>query len=192
MDSLGHRVVDGALRFMAASGAARALAPVSRGRGVILMFHHVRPGPPPAFAPNGGLEITPELTTIVVGLTLYTTGFVAEIVRGGILSVGKGQWEAGRALGLRRGQILRLVVIPQMMRVIMPPLTSQYINVIKNSTLSIAVGYPDFLAIMGTVINKSSHAVEGVALILAVYLAINLSLSGLLNWYNRRVALVER
>lgn len=141
---------------------------------------------------RGGLEITPELTTIVVGLTLYTTGFIAEIVRAGILSVGKGQWEAGRALGLRRGQILRLVVVPQMMRVIMPPLTSQYINVVKNSTLSIAVGYPDFLAVMGTVINKSSHAVEGVALILAVYLAINLTLSGLLNWYNRRAALVER
>lgn len=141
---------------------------------------------------RGGLEITPELTTIVVGLTLYTTGFIAEIVRAGILSVGKGQWEAGHALGLRRGRILRLIVFPQMMRIIMPPLTSQYINIIKNSTLSIAVGYPDFLVVVGTVINKSSHAVDGVALILAVYLVINLSLSGLLNWYSRRFALVER
>lgn len=141
---------------------------------------------------RGGLEITPELSTIVIGLTLYTTGFVAEIVRGGILAVGTGQWEAGRAIGLRRGQILRFVVIPQMMRIVMPPMTSQAINVVKNSTLSIAVGYPDFLAVMGTVINKSSHALEGVAIILAVYLALNLSLSLLLNWYNRRIALVER
>jgi general L-amino acid transport system permease protein len=140
----------------------------------------------------GGLELTPELTTVVVGLTLYTTGFVAEIVRAGVLSVGKGQWEAGRALGLRPRQILRLIVVPQMLRVIVPPMTSQYINVVKNSTLAIAVGYPDFLSVMGTVINKSSHALEGVAIILAAYLAINLSLSLLLNWYNRRTQLVER
>ncbi|WP_225769656.1 amino acid ABC transporter permease [Inquilinus sp. Marseille-Q2685] len=141
---------------------------------------------------RGGFELTPELTTVVVGLTLYTTGFIAEIVRAGVLSVGRGQWDAALALGLRRGQILRLIVIPQMLRVIMPPLTSQYINVVKNSTLAIAVGYPDFLAIMGTVINKSSHALEGVAIILAGYLAVNLTLSLLLNWYNRRIALVER
>lgn len=140
----------------------------------------------------GGFELTPELSTVVVGLTLYTTGFVAEIVRAGILSVGKGQWEAGRALGLRPRQILRLVVVPQMLRVVVPPMTSQYINIVKNSTLAIAVGYPDFLSVMGTVINKSSHAIEGVAIILGAYLAINLSLSLLLNWYNRRVALVER
>jgi general L-amino acid transport system permease protein len=141
---------------------------------------------------RGGHELTPELTTVVVGLTLYTTGFVAEIVRAGVLSVGKGQWEAGRALGLRPRQILRLIVVPQMLRVIMPPMTSQYINVVKNSTLAIAVGYPDFLSVMGTVINKSSHALEGVAIILIAYLAINLSLSLLLNWYNRRTQLVER
>ena len=140
----------------------------------------------------GGYELTPELTTVVVGLTLYTTGFVAEIVRAGILSVGKGQWEAGRAVGLRPRQILRLIVVPQMLRVIVPPMTSQYINVVKNSTLAIAVGYPDFLSVMGTVINKSSHALEGVAIILAAYLVINLSLSLLLNWYNRRTQLVER
>lgn len=140
----------------------------------------------------GGYELTPELTTVVVGLTLYTTGFVAEIVRAGVLSVGKGQWEAGRALGLRPRQILRLIVVPQMLRVIVPPMTSQYINVVKNSTLAIAVGYPDFLSVMGTVINKSSHALEGVAIILVSYLAINLSLSLLLNWYNRRTQLVER
>ena len=141
---------------------------------------------------EGGVELTPELTTILIGLTFYTTGFVAEIVRGGILAIGKGQWEAGRALGLSRWQILRLVIIPQTLRVIMPPLTSQYINIVKNSTLAIAVGYPDFMTVMGTVINKSSHAIEGVAVIIGVFLIMNLGLSAILNWYNRRIALVER
>lgn len=140
----------------------------------------------------GGFELTPELTTVVLGLTLYTTGFIAEIVRAGVLSVSRGQWEAAGSLGLRRAQILRLVIIPQMLRVIMPPMTSQYINVVKNSTLAIAVGYPDFLSVMGTVINKSSHAIEGVMIILGVYLVLNLTLSSILNWYNRRIALVER
>ncbi|WP_352607397.1 ABC transporter permease subunit [Mesorhizobium sp. M0047] len=95
---------------------------------------------------EGGKELTPELSTILIGLTLYTTGFVAEIVRGGVLSIGRGQWDARHSLGLPRGKILRLIVIPQMLRVIVPPLNSQYINVVKNSTLAIAVGYPDFLA----------------------------------------------
>ncbi|MFE0014302.1 amino acid ABC transporter permease [Mesorhizobium sp. NPDC059054] len=141
---------------------------------------------------KGGKELTPELSTILVGLTIYTTGFVAEIVRGGILSVGRGQWDAGNSLGLPRGKILRLIVIPQMLRVIVPPLNSQYINVVKNSTLAIAVGYPDFLAVMNTIISKSSHSIEGVFIILGVYLALNLSLSSAANWYNRRIAIVER
>lgn len=141
---------------------------------------------------SGGLELTPELSTILIGLTIYTTGFIAEIVRGGLLSVGKGQWDAGRSLGLSRGKILRLVVIPQMLRVIVPPLNSQYINVVKNSTLAIAVGYPDFLAVMNTIISKSSHSIEGVFIILGAYLAINLTLSSVANWYNRRIAIVER
>lgn len=141
---------------------------------------------------RGGLELTPELTTIVIGLTLYTTGFVAEIVRSGILAIGRGQWEAGQAIGMTRGRILRLIVIPQALRVIVPPLTSQGINVVKNSTLAIAVGYPEFMTVMGTVINKSSHAIEGVALILGAYLTINLCLSLCLGWVNRHFALVER
>lgn len=135
---------------------------------------------------RGGTELTPELTTVVLGLSLYTTGFVAEIVRGGILSVPRGQWEAASTLGLSRWRTLRLVIVPQAMRVSVPPLTSQYVNVVKNSTLAIAVGYPDFLNVMGTVINKSSHAVEGVALILAGYLAVNLTLSASMNRLNRR------
>lgn len=141
---------------------------------------------------RGGMELTPELTTIVVGLTLYTTGFVAEIVRSGIQAVARGQWEAGKAVGLSRGQVLRLIVIPQALRVIVPPLTSQCINVVKNSTLAIAVGYPEFMTVMGTVINKSSHAIEGVLLILGAYLVINLGLAACLGWVNRRFALIER
>lgn len=140
----------------------------------------------------GGIEVTPELTTIVVGLTLYTAGFIAEIVRAGILAIGKGQWEAGRALGLTRGQLLRLVIIPQTLRITVPPMTSQYINVVKNSTLAIAVGFQDFMTIMQTIINQTAHAIEGVAIILGVYLLLNLSLSAALNWFNRRIALVER
>ncbi len=139
-----------------------------------------------------GLQLTPELTTILVGLTLYTTGFIAEIVRGGILAIGKGQWEAARSLGLTQGSILRLVIVPQTLRVVLPPLTSQYVNVVKNSTLAIAVGYQDFMTIVGTIINKTSHAVEGIAIILGVFLTLNLLLSGALNWVNRRMAIVER
>lgn len=137
-------------------------------------------------------ELSPELSTVVIGLTIYTAGFVAEIVRAGVLAIGKGQWEAGRSLALSRGQILRLVILPQTLRVIVPPMNSQYINVVKNSTLVIAVGYPDFLAVMNTIISKTSHSIEGVAIILGVYLTINLALSALANWYNRRMALVER
>jgi general L-amino acid transport system permease protein len=142
--------------------------------------------------PAWNWELSPELSTVVIGLTIYTAGFIAEIVRAGVLAIGNGQWEAGRSLALRRGQILRLIVIPQMLRVIVPPMNSQYINVVKNSTLVIAVGYPDFLAVMNTIISKTSHSIEGVAIILGVYLAINLALSALANAYNQRIALVER
>ena len=139
-----------------------------------------------------GWELSPELSTVVIGLTLYTAGFIAEIVRAGVQAIAKGQWEAGRSLSLSRRQILRLVIVPQTLRVIVPPMNSQYINVVKNSTLVIAVGYPDFLAVMNTIISKTSHSIEGVGIILGVYLTINLSLSALANAYNRRIALVER
>lgn len=141
---------------------------------------------------TGGLTLTPEMATILAGLIFYTTGFIAEIVRSGITSVPRGQWEAARALGLSRPRILRLIIIPQMMRVIVPPMTSQYINVVKNSTLALAVGYSDFMVVMGTVINKTSRAIEGTGVIILVYLAINLSLSAVMNVYNRRVAIKER
>ena len=142
--------------------------------------------------PAWNFELSPELSTVVIGLTIYTAGFIAEIVRAGVLAIDKGQWEAGRSLALSRAQILRLVILPQTLRVIVPPMNSQYINVVKNSTLVIAVGYPDFLAVMNTIISKTSHSLEGVGIILGVYLAINLTLSALANAYNRRMALVER
>lgn len=141
---------------------------------------------------SGGWSLTPELTTILIGLTFYTAGFIGEIVRGGILAVRKGQWEAATALGLSRGQTYRLVVVPLALRSIVPPMNSQYINVVKNSTLAIVVGYQDFMTVVSTMINKTSHAIEGVAIILGVFLAVNLALSALLNAYNRRIAIVER
>ncbi|ANH09138.1 MAG TPA: ABC transporter permease subunit [Shinella sp.] len=140
----------------------------------------------------GGWSLTPELTSILIGLTFYTAGFVGEIVRGGIVAVRRGQWEAATALGLTRAQTYRLVVLPLALRSIVPPMNSQYINVIKNSTLAIVVGYQDFMTVMSTMINKTSHAIEGVAMILGVFLLVNLALSALLNAYNRRIAIVER
>ncbi|MBC8792119.1 MAG: polar amino acid ABC transporter permease [Tagaea sp. CACIAM 22H2] len=162
-------------------------AALSASDGIVVEFAEYRRG-------NffGGWQITPELTTILVGLTFYTAGFIGEIVRGGILAIPRGQWDAARALSLRRGQIYRLVVVPQALRAIVPPLNSQYINVVKNSTLAIAVGYQDFMTVMGTVINRTSHAIEGIVMILGVFLVLNLALSSLMNWYNRRIAIVER
>lgn len=162
--------------------------------GALLANPDLRIEPPRFTGSNftGGWELSPELTTILIGLTIYTTGFIAEIVRAGVLAIRKEQWEAGRSLALPRIKILRFIVIPQMLRVIVPPMNSQYINVVKNSTLAIAVGYPDFLAVMSTIISKSSHSIEGVLIILGVYLAINLAMSSLANWYNRRMAIVER
>lgn len=140
----------------------------------------------------GGARLTPEFATVLFGLTVYTAGFIAEIVRSGIQSVPRGQWEAGRALGLREATILRRVVAPQTLRVIVPPMTSQYINTIKNSTLAITIGYSEFMTVMGTVINRTNHALEGTLIIVGVYMAINLALSAVLNIYNRRVQLGGR
>lgn len=140
----------------------------------------------------GGMTLSPEFAALLAGLTVYTAAFIAEIVRAGILSVPKGQTEAALSLGLSRGQILRLVVLPQALRVIVPPLTSQYLNIAKNSPLAIAIGYPDLVAVSNTAINQTGQAVEGVALVMAVFLALSLALSGLMNWYNKRVALVTR
>lgn len=139
-----------------------------------------------------GARLTPEFATVTVGLTLYTAGFIAEIVRSGIRAVPRGQWEAGRALGLREGQILARVIAPQMLRVIVPPMASQYINTVKNSTLAIAVGYSEFMTVMGTVINRTNHALEGTLIIVGVYTALNLGLAAVLEGVNRGVQLPGR
>jgi general L-amino acid transport system permease protein len=145
------------------------------------------------FNVRGGLEILPELAAIVIALTIYTAAFIAEVVRAGLLSVSAGQSEAAAALGLRRGRTLRLVVVPQAMRVIVPPLTSQYLNLIKNSTLGVAIGYPDLVQVFtGTVLNITGQAVEVVAVTMAVYLAISLLTSLFMNIYARSSAVAER
>ncbi|MGQ7272998.1 amino acid ABC transporter permease [Marinobacter sp. V034] len=142
---------------------------------------------------GGGYTVLPELAALWVALTLFTASYIAEIVRSGILSVSKGQTEAARALGLHSGMTLRLVVIPQAMRVIIPPLTSQYLNLFKNSSLATAIGYPDLVSVfMGTTLNQTGQAVEVVAMTMAVYLAVSLLISFFMNIYNRAVALKER
>ncbi|MFO1128420.1 MAG: amino acid ABC transporter permease [Rhodospirillales bacterium] len=137
---------------------------------------------------TGGMTISPEFTALLVGLVLYTGSFIAEIVRGGILAVPHGQTEAGLAVGLSRAQVLRLITLPQALRVIIPPLTSQYLNLTKNSSLAVAIGYPDLVSVANTTINQTGQAVEGVAIIMAVYLTVSLSISTFMNWYNRRIA----
>jgi general L-amino acid transport system permease protein len=142
---------------------------------------------------RGGIEILPEFVALLFGLTIYTAAFIAEAVRAGIMAVSHGQTEAAHSLGLRSGPTLRLVVIPQAMRVIVPPLTNQYLNLTKNSSLAVAIGYPDLVQVFtGTVLNQTGQAVEVVAITMAVYLTISLVTSGIMNWYNRRIALVER
>lgn len=142
---------------------------------------------------RGGTEILPEFVALVFGLVIYTAAFIAEVVRAGILSVSRGQTEAAYALGLRHGLTLRLVVIPQAMRVIIPPLTSQYLNLTKNSSLAVAIGYPDLVQVFtGTVLNQTGQAVEVVVITMAVYLTISLLTSLVMNIYNARMALVER
>jgi general L-amino acid transport system permease protein len=141
----------------------------------------------------GGLEIAPEFVALLFGLSIYTAAFIAEVVRAGILAVARGQTEASYSLGLQPGPTLRLIVVPQAMRVIIPPLTSQYLNLTKNSTLAVAIGYPDLVQIFtGTVLNQTGQAVEVVAITMLVYLTISLTTSFLMNLYNRRIALVER
>jgi His/Glu/Gln/Arg/opine family amino acid ABC transporter permease subunit len=142
---------------------------------------------------RGGIQIFPEFVALLLGLTTYTAGFIAEVVRAGILAVSRGQTEAANALGLRAGPTLKLVVIPQAMRVIIPPLTSNYLNLTKNSSLAVAIGYPDLVQVFtGTVLNQTGQAVEVVAITMAVYLTISLVTSFIMNIYNKRMALVER
>lgn len=141
----------------------------------------------------GGMRVIPEFVALLVALVTYTAAFIAEIVRAGILAVARGQTEAAYSLGLRPGQALRLIIIPQALRVIIPPLTSQYLNLTKNSSLAVAIGYPDLFAVFaGTTLNQTGQAIEVIAITMAVYLAISLITSLLMNWYNARMKLVER
>jgi general L-amino acid transport system permease protein len=141
---------------------------------------------------QSGLLLTPEYSALLLGLTLYTAAFIAEIVRGGILSVPKGQWEASRSLGLNPNLTLRLIIVPQALRTIVPPLTSQYLNLAKNSSLAIAIGYPDLYAVASTTFNQTGRAIEVILLLMATYLAISLLISLAMNLYNRRIQIVER
>jgi general L-amino acid transport system permease protein len=141
---------------------------------------------------QGGGLLSPEFMALLIGLVTYTAAFVAEIVRAGILSVHTGQWEASGALGLSRGQSLRLIVLPQALRVIIPPMTSQYLNLTKNSSLAVAIGYQDIVSIANTTLNQTGQAIEGIAIIMVVYLTISLTISLFMNWYNARIALKER
>ncbi|NFV80396.1 amino acid ABC transporter permease [Magnetospirillum aberrantis SpK] len=140
----------------------------------------------------GGGALSPEFAALLAGLSVYTAAFIAEIVRSGILAVPAGQTEAAQALGLSRAKTLRLIVLPQALRVIIPPLSSQYLNLTKNSSLAVAIGYPDLVSVANTTINQTGQAVEGVGVVMAAFLTISLALSLLMNWYNERVALVTR
>ena len=139
---------------------------------------------------QGGAVLSPELSALLIGLSVYTAAFIAETVRGGILAVPRGQSEAARALGLGRYRVMRHVVLPQALRAIVPPTTNQYLNLTKNSSLAVAIGYPDFVSVANTAINQTGQAIEGVALIMLAYLTVSLVISALMNWYNKRVALV--
>jgi len=141
---------------------------------------------------TGGKILTPEFMALTSGLVLYTSAFIGEVVRAGIQSVSKGQVEASRALGLNAFQTLRLIVFPQALRVIVPPLTSQYLNLIKNSSLAIAVGYPDVFYVSNTIQNQTGRAVEMISMVMLTYLFFSLVTSVLMNWYNQRIKLVER
>jgi general L-amino acid transport system permease protein len=158
--------------------------------GVPIHFESPQAG---RFNISGGIEVLPEFAALLFGLTIYTAAFIAEVVRAGILAVSRGQVEAAYSLGLKARPTLRLIVVPQAMRVIIPPLTSQYLNLTKNSTLAVAIGYPDLVQVFtGTVLNQTGQAVEVVAITMLVYLTISLATSFLMNIYNRRMALVER
>ena len=144
------------------------------------------------FRVSGGGTITPEFMSLLFGLTIYTSAFIAEIVRSGILAVPKGQIEAGRSLGLKESVIMRKVILPQAMRVIIPPLTSQYLNLTKNSSLAVAVGYPELVSISNTTLNQTGQAPEAILIMMIVYLTTSIVTSLLMNWYNSRMQLVER
>ena len=173
-------------------GAKSLLLPVLALAPFALCGDHIDYPALRGFNIAGGIQVVPELLALWAGLTIYASAFIAEIVRAGILAVSWGQSEAASALGLRPGQCMRLIVLPQALRVIVPPMTSEYLSLTKNSSLAVAIGYPDLVSIANTTMNQTGQAVEGIAMIMAVYLAISLLISLFMNLYNRAVALVER
>ncbi|MEN2495345.1 MAG: hypothetical protein TECD_01268 [Hyphomicrobiaceae bacterium hypho_1] len=144
------------------------------------------------FRLTGGATVTPEFMAVLFGLTIYTSAFIADIVRSGILSVPKGQIEAGRSLGLREETILTRIILPQALRIIIPPLTSQYLNLTKNSSLAVAVGYPDLVSISNTTLNQTGQAPEAITIMMIVYLSTSLGTALFMNWYNKQTQLMER
>ena len=144
------------------------------------------------FSIEQGGSLTPEFLSVLLGLTVYTAAFVAEVVRAGISSVSRGQGEASAALGLNQGQTMQLVMLPQALRVIIPPMTNQFLNLTKNSSLAVAIGYPDVVSIANTALNQTGRAVECIAIVMLVYLTTSLTTSLLMNWYNARSAIKER
>jgi general L-amino acid transport system permease protein len=190
-----------AMRQFEATGKVRSLflAPIGIVLGITILGWLVGGAPtawsipkPEGFAMEGGVSASPEFLAVLLGLVFYTSAFIAEVVRAGIASVSHGQVEAAGSLGLTRGRAMRLVILPQALRVIIPPLTSQYLNLTKNSSLAVAVGYPDVVSIATTALNQTGRAVECIAIIMAVYLTTSLSTSAFMNWYNRRSAIRER
>ncbi|KXF75937.1 amino acid ABC transporter permease [Paramesorhizobium deserti] len=139
----------------------------------------------------GGFRLSSEFTALMVGLVIYTSAFIGEIIRGGIDAISAGQWEAGRAVGLSERHVLTKIVMPQALRIIIPPMTSQYLSTIKNTTLALAVGYPELGLVVGTVINQTGQALESIGILLAVFLTLSIAVSLFMNWYNAHVALVE-
>jgi general L-amino acid transport system permease protein len=206
----GGALVGAVLGFLWARRARRLFEQTGRPRPVLLpvmamvvacaLVGWIAGGAPTAwnipqsggFAMEGGGSMTPEFLAVLLGLTLYTSSFVAEVVRAGIASVPRGQGEAASALGLSKGQQMRLVLLPQALRVIIPPVTNQYLNLTKNSSLAVAIGYPDVVSVANTALNQTGRAVECIAIIMLVYLTTSLSTSALMNWYNKRSAIKER
>ena len=141
---------------------------------------------------TGGLRLSVELVSLLIGMTIYTAAYIGEIIRGGIDAVDRGQWEAARSLGLSEKQVLMHIILPQALRIIIPPLTTQYISTVKNTTLALAVGYPELSLVVGTVINQTGQAIESILILLGSFLLLNLLVSIFMNWCNKKVALVQR
>jgi general L-amino acid transport system permease protein len=198
--AISAQVIAGRLEDRGGSSHHLRLVGILGGMGLAVGGWFLVGVPPVTFDPpvpgrfnfSGGLALSTSFTALVAGLVIYTAAFIAEVVRGGILAVRRGQVEAARALGLSEGDTLRLVVLPQALRVIVPPLTSQYLNLIKNSSLAIAVGYPDLFKVGTTMANQTGQPVPVMVLVMATYLAISLATSLVMNVYNRRIQVLEK